>query len=429
MGEKKGPDESAGRVLTPGGWRPEGNVHAVRPGEAVRAEGESVAVVPRPARPPNQGAPRMTQRLVLTPGGYRHPSLVTRVPRDHAIERHLGRYRLRDLAKQLPVDLPRFSPGPGDVPGFGSGWIAYASWTNATGQPVTAFRTTWRVPPAPVTSSGQTIFLFNGIDPADTTAAILQPVLQWGHSGAGGGPWWSIASWYVTGSGEAFHTDLVPVNEGDSITGVMKLTEKAGATCSYTSEFEGIAGTTLPVLSVAELVWCNETLEAYGITACSDYPNTDLTAMTEIALQTSAGAAPLSWTPTDRVTDCGQHALVASDSASSGTVDLFYRRPRVDLWLENLAEYVQILFGVTNDGGGLVIVNGRVIRIPPRGPIDPIIRAIAEGLADAGRGIAAGVDVAGASLHAQAETIARAAREMTVKGLEKALEGVKRGGE
>ena len=28
-------------------------------------------------------------------------------------------------------------------------------------------------------------------------------------------------------------------------------------------------------MNIAELLWCNETLEAYGVQACSDYPATD----------------------------------------------------------------------------------------------------------------------------------------------------------
>ena len=34
------------------------------------------------------------------------------------------------------------------------------------------------------------------MEPADTSA-VLQPVLQWGVSAAGGGNYWAIASWYL----------------------------------------------------------------------------------------------------------------------------------------------------------------------------------------------------------------------------------------
>ena len=128
----------------------------------------------------------MASNLVLTPGGYRHSALVHRVEPGHAVHISEGKARLRNLATGTMVDVPEHKIQPGDVPGFGSGWIVDAFWQNTTGNPVTSFKTTWRVPPAPTSDSGQTIFLFNGIDPANPSQAILQPVLQWGPSHAGG---------------------------------------------------------------------------------------------------------------------------------------------------------------------------------------------------------------------------------------------------
>src|SRR5205823_6555965 len=105
--------------------------------------------------------------------------------------------------------------------------------------------------------------------------AILQPVLQWGVSAAGGGPYWSVASWFVDSSGHAFHTTLVPVSVGDVLVGEMLLTRRSENAFTYVAQFQGIAETSLEIQSADELVWCNETLEAYSITACSDYPDTD----------------------------------------------------------------------------------------------------------------------------------------------------------
>jgi len=111
-------------------------------------------------------------------------------------------------------------------------------------------------------------------------------VLQWGPSAAGGGAYWSVASWYVTSGGQAFHTNLVRVNPGDTLIGVMTLTGQSGSQLSYASEFEGIANTRLPVQNIAELTGCNETLEAYGIDACGNYPDAPLAQFTEINIRT-----------------------------------------------------------------------------------------------------------------------------------------------
>ena len=79
---------------------------------------------------------------------------------------------------------------------LGSGSIAYAFWSNKTGHPISSFRTTWAVPPVPKTRSGQTIFLFNGIQ---NSTMIYQPVLAWAPSAAGDGDCWSGADWYADG--------------------------------------------------------------------------------------------------------------------------------------------------------------------------------------------------------------------------------------
>lgn len=414
------------RVLTPGGYRPRQGVHRVGPDDAVQGNDAGAAGIVATGRYPNTEPTErnvtMSNNLVLTPGGYRDAALVHRVGAGHAIHVAEGRMQLLNLTTKAIVELPHATTQPGAVPGFGNGWIAYGYWINDTGKPVTSFRTTWRVPPAPINSDGQTIFLFNGIDPSNPSAAILQPVLQWGNSFAGGGDYWSVASWYVLGNGQAFFTPLVKVNEGDQVVGVMKLTGQGNGTFSYTSEFEGIAGTTLPVLNVAELVWLNETLEVYGITDCSDYPDTDYTGMRHIAIQTGDTTPEVTWTHVDQVTDCGQHVVVASDSATDGEVDLYYREPKSRFDLGHYAQFVYILFGVIHGEGGVAIVNGRLIRIPPRGPDSALFNEIAAGMDKVLRGFAVRDGARGRG----SERADQAGLELMEKGLEEALAAVKK---
>jgi hypothetical protein len=224
-------DQADDPVVTPGGRRPRRQVHLVSPNQAVYRDKQGRTVVAssimETPSPPSRINP-MPRNLVLTPGGYRHPSLVHYVPANHAIHRKDGKQQLLNLATQVATDVEEFTPYPGDVPGFGTGWIAYAHWLNTTGQPITNLRTIWKVPPAPTTQSGQIIFLFNGIDPTNPSDGILQPVLQWGISAAGGGPYWAVASWYVGGDGHAFHTTPIRVNTGDTVVGVMKATGPGG---------------------------------------------------------------------------------------------------------------------------------------------------------------------------------------------------------
>ena len=175
-----------------------------------------------------------------------------------------------------------------------TGWVAYASWYNTGSSPISSFVTTWTVPPAPHTYHGQTIFLFNSIEPASGNA-ILQPVLQYGPSAAGGGRYWAVASWYLVG-GQVFHTTPIRVRVGRTLRGVIVLTGHSGNSYNYATYFSNIPGTTLTVNGAAQLVWATETLESYSVTSASDYP-TGSTVFFGINLRTTSGVPFVRWSP------------------------------------------------------------------------------------------------------------------------------------
>jgi Repeat of unknown function (DUF346) len=274
--------------------------------------------------------------MVLTPGGLRSSSLVHKIEAGTVLDQATATIRNLDAEGKVLADFGAIearvqgvplmplnvSHPPRPAPAFGTGWITFASWTNSTGSPVSSFSTQWVVPPAPIAEDGQVIFLFNGIQ---NETMIYQPVLQWGVSAAGGGNYWAVASWYADGQGgQAFHTDLVRVNPGDLLTGVMTLTGQSGGNFSYNCEFNGIANTSLPIQNVQQLTWCVETLEAYGIKGAPDYPVTFRVPMKAIDIKTGTTTPAVNWAPSNTVTDCGQHALVVDNSGSNGEVDLCF---------------------------------------------------------------------------------------------------------
>lgn len=305
-------------MLTPGGPRPRRLVQAVGPAGTVRYAPDGEAHVVVAAREP------VAEGHVVTPGGPRHPSLVHAVPPGHAVDLSGDAAQLVELSTDRRIAVAPPAPEADPAPALGSGWIAYAFWSNGTGTPLSSFRTSWRVPEAPQSQDGQTIFLFNGIQNGGANFGILQPVLQWGPSAAGGGAYWSVASWYVTEGGQAFHTTLVRVSSGDALVGVMTLTGSSGGSFDYVSQFAGIAGTLLTMQGIAELTWCNETLEAYSVAQCSDYPDVDATRFGEISIETGGKPPRLAWTAENAVTDCGQHAVVVSNANPGGEIDLYY---------------------------------------------------------------------------------------------------------
>jgi hypothetical protein len=126
-------------------------------------------------------------------------------------------------------------------------------------------------------------------------------VLQYGPSAAGGGRYWSVASWYLVGS-QVYHTSLIRVAVGRSLTGVIVLTGERGNSYNYATYFSNIPGTTLTVRGSAQLVWATETLESYGVTTSSDYP-TGSTIFFDIYLRTTRGFPFVEWSPVSDLAD------------------------------------------------------------------------------------------------------------------------------
>ena len=208
------------------------------------------------------------------------------------------------------------------------GWIAYAYWSNpSSSQPITSFTTNWVVPSVPSRQGNQTIFLFNGMqDGTTSTSYIVQPVLQWGPSAAGGGKYWSITNWYVTSS-QAFFGSLVNVSTGTSLSGVMTETAVSGSKYSYNSTFTGYPSTSVNVSNVPQAFWAAETLESYDVTNTStEYPpNVDL-AMKSIDMLEGSTHPSISWTTAQASRGAAQKAVVVSNSSTNGEVDIYFRQ-------------------------------------------------------------------------------------------------------
>jgi type IX secretion system substrate protein len=309
--------------------------------------------------------------LVNTPGGPIKKSNVHQVEKGCYLSKENGRIKKINTKTGKVVeeyDIPKTNPTEQNLrtpkkkaltqidSTFGTGWVTYADWTNNSGSPISYFNTNWIVPNPPTTFNNQTIFLFNGIDPPNTGDGILQPVLQWGISAAGGGNYWAITNWYVEGSGTAFWgTSLITVSPGANLQGVMRLTASTDSGYSYNSAFIGDTSCDLQINNIAELTWANETMEIYGITAYTDYPPDTAVRMTNIQILTGTVTPTLSWTPEDVVTDVGQHTIVVSNNSTHGEVDLYFHNP--PLRKVNAGIPTAVLTPVTNNCNDTIILS------------------------------------------------------------------------
>jgi hypothetical protein len=260
---------------------------------------------------------------VLTPGGYRHRSLTHFVPKGYRVRKHQGQVGQVDVETGTLLGEYAKPPESLPLPALGSGWITFTLWPNRSGSPISRFVTQWIVPPPPGTESGQTIFLFNSVEDASRDD-IVQPVLQWGVSGAGGGSFWTIANWYVANTGHASFSALEQVSPGDVLTGVIALVSQEPDGFNYVSSFLNRPDLDLAIGPISELVWATETLEAYQIGQCSDYPNVSQTSMGSIEIATAGMHPVVAWAITNQIVDCSQSSSVISTANPGGQIDIFY---------------------------------------------------------------------------------------------------------
>ncbi|KAF8169216.1 hypothetical protein K438DRAFT_1774458 [Mycena galopus ATCC 62051] len=226
----------------------------------------SILAAPGPPVPPG---------MVLTPRGPKSPDTMHLVPVGGKVV-HIDASTIHVLDASgsihevvaLDPHATAKSTTGGTLPEE-TGWVAYANYYN-NDAPIGSFGTTWNVPSTPPANTGQTLFLFNSIEPASFDG-IMQPVLQWGGSAAGGGAFWAVGSWYLYPGG-TFFTPLVTVSPGQSIHGGIQLVGGSGDTYNYLSSFNDLDGTALEVDGGEELVWATITLEAYGVTGSDSYP-------------------------------------------------------------------------------------------------------------------------------------------------------------
>jgi hypothetical protein len=271
-----------------------------------------------------KGARSVPPGHVLTPGGYRHESLTHFVPEGHRVRRRKGQLQLVHRRTQRIVSRYPSVPDDEPIPDIGTGWVTYAWWFNNSGSPISQLSTQWIVPQPPTTQSNQTIFLFNALEDAQNND-LLQAVLQWGISHAGGGPYWAIGNWYIDTTGHACFSKLVQVQPGEVLTGVISMAQQNNDAFSYVSSFLGYSDLDMRVDSVSELVWASETLEAYQIGDCNEYPNSPTTSMCSISLAAGGAAPPVMWLIKNVSTDCGESSTVVDAGNPGGQIDIRYR--------------------------------------------------------------------------------------------------------
>ncbi|HLY19612.1 MAG TPA: hypothetical protein VKR61_20435 [Bryobacteraceae bacterium] len=225
---------------------------------------------------------------VQVPGALIRPDCVHEIPNGAQVEEN-GDITLEgsivahyDACSEAPIrtrPLHQVAPQFGDAPGTGNGWVeaVQEEVSLGSGDNIDKISGTWTVPNTP-TDNGGLIYIFNALEPT-TENLIIQPVLQYGATSAGGnigGNYWVIASWMVGSS--ALHSPGERVNPGDTISGNTYVTSvSSGKTNWIIKSKDTITGawSNLKVWT-SGYTWnwaFAGVLEAYNITTCLDFPS------------------------------------------------------------------------------------------------------------------------------------------------------------
>lgn len=228
---------------------------------------------------------------VITPVGYFHPSCVFQLAEnetllaDGRVQRANGAVSARVPTCAYPHYTPKALLGRdsragliGRSPAI-NGWLEYyGATTNTSYGEISA---TWIVPPGPTTNESQTLFFFPGLQDTTDDLSIVQPVLQFGPSSAGGGAYWTMASWNCCMSGTVWHSPLKKVSVGDTILGTItptckQLGQDYCATWKIVTEDVTSAKKSILNKTPAEgQIWnwgFGAVAEVYGVKQCTDFP-------------------------------------------------------------------------------------------------------------------------------------------------------------
>jgi hypothetical protein len=244
---------------------------------------------------PTAGANRpagVPEDYIVTPAGYFHPSCVAHLAEgdvllkdEKAIQHKDGSFDAMHVCA-----YSHFKPSGEEVTGeekpataersvkhptIGHAWVEYASTT--TGSSFGELGSNWYVPAAPSAHTGQTIYLFPGMQDYADGVTIIQPVLGWNSDYSNA---WGIASWNCCVTGTVYEAAPQPVNVGDYIEGYMWDNCASGTlTCSSWDilTYDLTAGRYSELMSTSNFGqtfnWAfGGALEVYNVSECSDYP-------------------------------------------------------------------------------------------------------------------------------------------------------------
>jgi hypothetical protein len=224
--------------------------------------------------------------FVVTPFGYFHPSCLKHLAKDDVMHSDDLFIQHADGTSEsmLTCGYAHYSKSgeaipskadPSTKPYIGHEWIVDAYGTTSTSYGAISAR--WKVPPAPPSKTGQTLYYFTGLEDYNGVVTILQPVLGYNayYTNA-----WGIASWNCCIEGTVYESPIEHANTGDTIYGRIDNQCEAGIVeCKLWSVYIKDETTGAWSLLYKEsnfdqtFNWIfPAVMEVYSLSKCSNYP-------------------------------------------------------------------------------------------------------------------------------------------------------------
>jgi len=233
--------------------------------------------------------------------------------------KHLPLLQRKDPYSLLTSSTPSSSRGAPP-----QGWQVYTYFVGNNN--ISHFSGQWNVPEEP-SAQGQLLGTFIGLQnncggygkcghgTKDKYVGILQPVLQYGESAYGGGPYWSYLSTYTGSFGTVWSPVYKTNNQGDIIFG--NITRLHGNDEQwYMDTFDITSGGKQSSLVVSRPTTNIEpdayvTLEVYDVGSCSGYPKQPLQ-FQNLNLEENGNPVVPKWVFAKYSSACGENMTIIS---------------------------------------------------------------------------------------------------------------------
>ena len=227
---------------------------------------------------------------------------------------------------ERPVEpCPHKSYKIGQAASYYSDWSVYAQTVAPSSSGYSYFSSNWTVPSFPVEhgpASQSSVYIFNGLEDGrgvhGAASVILQPVLQYGKSGCNLNPlhWstWYLSSYVVDGNGRAHCADLVEVEPGDVVQGIM---EKGEDNNVWTVTSIAPKGTSVNTVNMEDTILnaAYITLEGMVIYNCASYPPEGEVNFLDNLLKGEGVKNEYVWTEEIRHSECDQGTSFGDDGS------------------------------------------------------------------------------------------------------------------